>query len=626
MAAPTENLLSLGFRTRTRENTLTKQREYCLKESRAMLLQQRLQELKDREHQAQRHNKQLLQQFEKAQDTLEEMLTRNAAMKTIRMEYERYLEENSPRWQQQLQEAAQQKKMEDCSRVYQQKSEENEVLTSTVDAPKLSHDPSMQNQKCVPSHENSDYPQSSFSHHPFSQLTSTQTHTGRFPGFLTALHRTHSPLFFPPPNFLLPHSFLLQHPTSSLGHQRWSKQEASGWDPGSSGSVGRFHTENPPPSSFSVGEGNETSGATNTSKKKDGGLSPGLDVKPVRLSSSHEQSSGSSRGSPLAGRDKRKRKKKRGRGQQSSPDSQKSYGTSNKIIVASLAADQSSERNSSSVGSDRSNSSTEREAPVGSPLPEGETENRREDDGESQHSDEEESSLSKKMENQSHDDKSLSCRAEESGGDVENKSRAEEEIVSQEGSSDEERDEEEETKDLEAGDEENSWKSQEQVGDAEGDDEVSTGIKTTEDVEHQEDEQLNNKDTKIRTESSASSQDEEEDGSEDDEESNKEDRNDEAEDSCDSDEIISPQEKRSEQMQTIPEDDEDEVKTQSSDESTDDAIENLLAPPGAGKVEEDERSDQEPTAACHNMNIFQVTDTSKVDHIGDSDEFDHFYD
>lgn len=50
-----------------------------------MQLQQRLQELKERERRAQQHNRQLLLQFERAQETLKEMLACNAAMKTIRV-------------------------------------------------------------------------------------------------------------------------------------------------------------------------------------------------------------------------------------------------------------------------------------------------------------------------------------------------------------------------------------------------------------------------------------------------------------------------------------------------------------------------------------------------------------
>lgn len=54
--------------------------------SSAMHLLQHWQELKDRELTAQQHNKQLLQQFDEAQDTLREMLTLTAAMKTIRVQ------------------------------------------------------------------------------------------------------------------------------------------------------------------------------------------------------------------------------------------------------------------------------------------------------------------------------------------------------------------------------------------------------------------------------------------------------------------------------------------------------------------------------------------------------------
>lgn len=50
-----------------------------------MHLQLYLQELKDRECRAQEHNSQLLQQFEEAQDALNDMLARTAAMKTIRV-------------------------------------------------------------------------------------------------------------------------------------------------------------------------------------------------------------------------------------------------------------------------------------------------------------------------------------------------------------------------------------------------------------------------------------------------------------------------------------------------------------------------------------------------------------
>ncbi|XP_061756120.1 dentin sialophosphoprotein-like isoform X2 [Nerophis ophidion] len=64
-------------------------------------LQQRLQELKCRECVARHNNKELLQQFDKAQDTLREMVAATAAMKTVRLEYEHHLEASAPCWQQQ---------------------------------------------------------------------------------------------------------------------------------------------------------------------------------------------------------------------------------------------------------------------------------------------------------------------------------------------------------------------------------------------------------------------------------------------------------------------------------------------------------------------------------------------
>lgn len=56
-----------------------------------MYLQRRWQELQDRERIAQQHNRQLLQQFEKAQNALEDMMARNAAMKTIRVQTHTHL-------------------------------------------------------------------------------------------------------------------------------------------------------------------------------------------------------------------------------------------------------------------------------------------------------------------------------------------------------------------------------------------------------------------------------------------------------------------------------------------------------------------------------------------------------
>ncbi|KAK3535725.1 hypothetical protein QTP70_020963 [Hemibagrus guttatus] len=67
-------------------------------------LQYQLQELSERERRARHHNQKLLQDFQRAQNTLSDLVARNEAMNTIRMEYERFLEENCPKWQQRLQE------------------------------------------------------------------------------------------------------------------------------------------------------------------------------------------------------------------------------------------------------------------------------------------------------------------------------------------------------------------------------------------------------------------------------------------------------------------------------------------------------------------------------------------
>ncbi|KAL0973857.1 hypothetical protein UPYG_G00212110 [Umbra pygmaea] len=81
---------------------VTLQRDQRL--SRVVRLQSRWQELSEMECRAQLQNRQLMQAFDRAQDTLRDMVTRNAAMNTIRVEYERHLEGSYPRWQQQFNE------------------------------------------------------------------------------------------------------------------------------------------------------------------------------------------------------------------------------------------------------------------------------------------------------------------------------------------------------------------------------------------------------------------------------------------------------------------------------------------------------------------------------------------
>ncbi|XP_077465279.1 uncharacterized protein LOC144082199 [Stigmatopora argus] len=65
-------------------------------------LRKRWLELKDREHAARQCNRELLRQFDRAQDTLRDMIAATAAMKTLRMEYDLFLEESSTDQQQEL--------------------------------------------------------------------------------------------------------------------------------------------------------------------------------------------------------------------------------------------------------------------------------------------------------------------------------------------------------------------------------------------------------------------------------------------------------------------------------------------------------------------------------------------
>ncbi|KAI4892872.1 hypothetical protein NFI96_012637, partial [Prochilodus magdalenae] len=70
--------------------------------SRAFRLQRRWQEVSEWERRAQLHNRKLLQDFQRAQETLCDLVARTEAMNKIRLEYERCLEENFPQWQQKL--------------------------------------------------------------------------------------------------------------------------------------------------------------------------------------------------------------------------------------------------------------------------------------------------------------------------------------------------------------------------------------------------------------------------------------------------------------------------------------------------------------------------------------------
>ncbi|KAJ3587511.1 hypothetical protein NHX12_011108 [Muraenolepis orangiensis] len=88
---------------------------------RAVRLERRWQELAEREGRARRNNQQLLLHFQRAQDTLGDML-----------EYEMYLQENSPRWHQQLKDttrAAHNKRMEECLKDSLKRREEEQAAS-----------------------------------------------------------------------------------------------------------------------------------------------------------------------------------------------------------------------------------------------------------------------------------------------------------------------------------------------------------------------------------------------------------------------------------------------------------------------------------------------------------------
>ncbi|XP_055034432.2 uncharacterized protein [Misgurnus anguillicaudatus] len=70
--------------------------------SRAAWLQARWLEISEQEHRARLHNQKLLLDFQRAQDTLDDMVARTKAMNTLRVQYERYLKESFPRWKQKL--------------------------------------------------------------------------------------------------------------------------------------------------------------------------------------------------------------------------------------------------------------------------------------------------------------------------------------------------------------------------------------------------------------------------------------------------------------------------------------------------------------------------------------------
>uniref|UniRef100_A0A096M991 Uncharacterized protein n=1 Tax=Poecilia formosa TaxID=48698 RepID=A0A096M991_POEFO len=453
------------------------------------------------------------------------------------------------------------------------------------------------------------------------------------PGFLQTPFQPQSPSPFPPPNFPYLHPLLLQHLTSPFDHYRpWVRSEAVGRAPEryshpcsdgiAVGSAGQLHTEEPPASSAShvVERENETSAANSKRVRGGGGgrcLSSELDIKPVRLSSGHVESSESGRDSSLT--------TEASSSESERPGSQRSSRTSSEVVAASCAVALDSETScSSEEGGTASRGRLEqgRGVNTGSPPPEKEAE-------ELSRSEEEEQtdSLSEKTRSPAQDNKSGGCK----GDDVAKSENRDEEVHSSEQSI-------AEVKSEEGGDAEED--------DEESNDEIPPNRNQKEDKDEEEDEDQSEKlenESRDDGEDSDSSQDEDEEreGSEwieEEEESNEEEdqlRSEEAGDSEDS--IICPQENRSKQMKNIPEeaaeDEEEESDTGSSNNkskepSDEEDIENLLAPEKPiNKKQNAVKTKEKPKATCLNLGIFQVTeDGAKTDQKSDSDESDHFYD
>ncbi|XP_016413751.1 glutamic acid-rich protein-like isoform X2 [Sinocyclocheilus rhinocerous] len=109
------------------DNHQSKAYENLQHKSRAAWLQDRWLEISEQERRAQIKNQKLLQDFQRAQDTLNDMVARTEAMNTIRVQYKQYLEENFPRWQQRLKDIRVSEKSKHL-KSYIQKMEEEEGI------------------------------------------------------------------------------------------------------------------------------------------------------------------------------------------------------------------------------------------------------------------------------------------------------------------------------------------------------------------------------------------------------------------------------------------------------------------------------------------------------------------
>ncbi|CAL8264268.1 unnamed protein product [Lota lota] len=271
-----------------------------------MRLQWRCQELTEREGRARRHNQQLLQDFQTAQVTLGAMVAHTATMNTIRLEYQRYLEENSPRWHQQLKDhthAAQKKRMEELMKDFLKRRKEEHVTASFT------------KERFSPRRENTYWPQRASSvpedscranGRPDGSVPPTMPSSSR----LTQAHTSHDALCSPSPTvFPQPRPSQVYHQTSpQQGPPPWGAPQSHWSTPLASSDVGSPRGLNAPwaPASMAgpsgwglvLGRGPEAVGgmAPNAEEwgenRKRGGkcVSQDLDIKPGRRVEKRTQS------------------------------------------------------------------------------------------------------------------------------------------------------------------------------------------------------------------------------------------------------------------------------------------------------------------------------------------------
>ncbi|XP_019739453.1 glutamic acid-rich protein-like [Hippocampus comes] len=603
MAASEENLLSLGHLNGRNVNTFSIYRNMTgniHKTSHMIHLRQRWQELKDRERAARHQNQELLKQFDRAQDTLREMMAATAAMKTIRMEYEPFLIESSPNRHKQLQDKTpvpKSQRMEECM-----DREEEIVSASSVGKYLFS-----QGHGRKPQIDSVTQGYNGFgrSYPPYIDSLSSQSHSDQ----------TITASVLPPTLHPCPQNFQLQHLIATPSRQCRARQNLPEW--ATNQADGRHS------SVVSYPEDAVTSGS---SRRKNIHLSQELDFKPVRLSSEHGENRDSCSSSSTGNRQVKSEKKRRKTNTSSERDISSSLEskTSSPVMAQISESEASSHKGSTSSRMRRNitdllrtrNETQECESPKSCSISELQSER--------------EVSQTPLHQSESSSRCNSSSRSEESSGEsdkavegVNNKGLEEDEKADCKIDGKEESDMEEASEDEET--------SPEDERENESDEDQGCNIS----------DELNK-----NSEEEHSAQDEEEDG-DGSEDNIEEDRSDEGEqmseeraEEKDSDDIIiSPQQNKPRVHFILQESSEDDnskegcrtgTSDEDSSESGDDDIDNLLAPQPQTKIREEKvrKAVEEPksitTKVICNMEIFRGE--THTDRQSDSDEFDHFYD